>query len=671
MLKESICHYPYGSYAYPTGEDKLFIQLRAKKGDLDKVNVIYDGRFRDWDNNQPRYFAEMKKYSSDHLFDYFKAEIKYSKKKFKYYFLLDDGEEQLYYCDYGFYKDLIDHNGCFQYTYICEKDYFDTPDWVKNAVFYQIFPERFCNGDSNLNPNNLTEWNQNPESNSLYGGDLRGIINKLDYLAKLGIDAIYLTPIFESSSNHKYDIIDYMKVDPNFGDLETCRELVDKAHELGIKIIFDGVFNHTSDKFFAFQDILEKGKESEYKNWYYLDDFPVKEKPKIEYKVVERVLKDIDRLDISSHEEFMSQIFNELEIDQDEDKKYILKLSEYIIQDKVQGGNLFKLDFWKLWKKGAEDQNLAEIIYPNYETFGNGVWRMPKLKTANPEVRNYILDIARYWIEEVGIDGWRLDVADEIDHYFWREFRNVVKQANPEAYIVGEVWSDASSWLDGDQFDGVMNYLFSTAVWDFFCRKNISVNTFEDRLSKVRTKYKIPAQEASLNLLGSHDTERVLTIASGYKTRQKLAAAFQMTYLGVPMIYYGDEVGMAGGSDPDCRRGMLWDENKQDKQLLKWYKKLISIRKDNPALRTGDFELVDKDVMEKIYAFTRKKGNNQLLVIFNNNNLMAELEFDLNKLNIKADSFEELISEEEYKVKNDKININIKGYSVNILKARL
>ena len=669
MLKEAIYHQPYGNYAYPIGEDKLFIQLRAKRGDLEKVHVIYDERFRDWDNNLPRFTLELDKYSSDEFFDYFRVEMQFSKKRFKYYFLLDDGAEQLYYSNYGFAKDVIDYNGCFQYTYICEKDYFDTPQWVKDAVFYQIFPDRFCNGDHSISPDNLTDWNERPQWHSFYGGDLVGIIEKLDYLEELGITAIYLTPVFKSSTNHKYNIIDYMGIDPEFGDIDTCKELVNQAHQREIKIIFDGVFNHTSNEFFAFQDILEKGEASKYKDWYYIDNFPVKKAPSSTRGMINKVIEKLLKADSLEVVDLKEKIIIELEVESRVDKEYVLSLIDYLIKQRNNGEDISKLDGHQLWKRATEVDELAKIIYPNYETFANGVWTMPKLKTANSEVRDYLLEVARYWIEDIGIDGWRLDVADEVDHYFWREFRKVVKEANPEAYIVGEVWNDATPWLNGEEFDGVMNYLFAMAVWDFFSRRKINVNTFEDRLSKVRTLYKIPAQVASLNLVDSHDTGRVLTISHGDKTRQKLAVAFQMTYLGAPMIYYGDEVAMEGGGDPDCRRTMIWDEERQDRDMFEWYKSLIAIRKDNIALRTGDFTLIKKDAINNIYAFTRKKEDNQLLVIFNNSNLSAKLEFELEDLNIDTTTFIELLAKRDYQVEDGKIKIDVEAYNVAILKA--
>ncbi len=663
MFKEAIEHQPYGSYAYPVADDILFVQLKAKKGDLEEVNIVYDGIFRNWELNPPRYTAEMTKYSTDEFFDYFRAEIKYPSKRFRYYFVVNDGTEEIYYGG-DFTSEIPQHRDCFEYSYICERDYFTIPDWVPNSIFYQIFPNSFNNGNPELTPEEAAPWGSDPEKSSLYGGDLPGIIEKLDYLDELGIDALYLTPIFQSDSSHKYDIIDYMSIDPHFGDLEDCKRLVKEAHNRGMRVIFDAVFNHCSDQFFAFQDVLEKGRNSDYKDWFYIDSFPVQEDPGIDHSVLTQLAEELKQVEEVSYSLFVDKILPKFEVTE-QGAEYLTEL----VKEVLAQGPGFKISVESLRGLSQAKQELEELITPNYETFGSRTWKMPKLRTANLEVRNYLLQVARYWIEEVGIDGWRLDVADEIDHHFWRQFRQEVKAADPEAYIVGEVWDDGSPWLQGDQFDGVMNYIFTDAVWDFFCRREINVHQFAAQLAKVRTDYKRPAQAASLNLVDSHDTDRVLTVADTDQTRQQLAAAFQMTYWGPPMIYYGDEVGLTGEEFTSCRQTMAWEEEEQNTNLLNWYKKLISIRQNNTALRTGELRIVRKEGVKNIYAFTRRKENNQLLVVFNNSNLAAELEFALDNLDIKADKFKELISEQEFIVKNNQLNFTLAGYSVFILRA--
>ena len=662
MLESAVYHIPYHNYAYPVNKDTLCIKLRAKKGDLEEVSVVYDGRFKNWNLNPPRYATKLKKYSSDQQYDYFKGTIQLESKKFRYYFVLDDGLEQVYYGG-QFSSDIPEHNDCFEYSYICERDLFDTPEWVQNAVFYQIYPDSFYNANPEISPAETSPWGQRADRSTVYGGDLQGIIDKLDYIDQLGVDALYLTPIFEAETTHKYDTIDYLSIDDNFGDLEVCKELVEQAHQRDIKVIFDAVFNHCSNQFFAFQDVLEKGADSEYKDWFYINEFPVKEDPGVDYAVLEKLVRELNKLEKLDYQVIKQDVLPKLSINNEVGRQYLDELVKKLLEKYKQS----KINVKSLRTLSQQHPELEKMITPNYETFANKTWDMPKLRTANSEVRDYLLQVGEYWIKEVGIDGWRLDVANEVDHKFWREFREVIKDIKEDAYIVGEVWDDGTSWLLGDQFDGVMNYVFTDAVWDFFCRQEINVEAFEDQLCQVRTKYKKPAQLASLNLLDSHDTDRALTVANNDITKYKLAVAFQMTYLGPPMIFYGDEVGLTGEAFTSCRQSMMWEEAEQDRELLEWYQKLIAIRQDNPALRTGDFELVTTDAVKNVYAFKRSKGDNQLLVIFNNSPQQAALEFDRAGLDITKDSVVDLITECEYKIEQEKLTLEIAGYQVLVL----
>jgi neopullulanase len=300
---------------------------------------------------------------------------------------------------------------------------FRTPEWVKHAVFYQIFPERFANGSTANDPENVQPWGTTPTPKNYMGGDLHGIISRLDYLQDLGITALYLNPIFHALSNHKYDTYDYFRIDPHLGDMATFRELIDQAHRRGMRVILDGVFNHCGRGFFAFVNVLENGGESPYRNWFYIEDLPL-------------------------------HPYND--------------------------------------KKPA-----------NYA----GWWSLrslPKLNVGHPPTRRYILDVARYWLEQ-GADGWRLDVPNEIeDTAFWREFRQVVKQANPDAYIVGEIWEDATRWLDGTQFDAVMNYIWRDLCRDFFAHDVLKPSAFAQGLDMLQQRYPEEAMLAQLNLFGSH-----------------------------------------------------------------------------------------------------------------------------------------------------------------------
>jgi cyclomaltodextrinase / maltogenic alpha-amylase / neopullulanase len=541
MLKEAIFHRPEGAYAHPAGSRELRVRLRARRGDLIACHLLHGDRY-----GREEEELRLEKVGSDELFDWFEGVVPSATRRIRYAFYLEGEEGGLWYGERGLSPERGEA-GIFQYPYLCEGDRIRVPEWAKDGIVYQIFPDRFCNGDEGNDPVGTEPWDPGarPRSDSFYGGDLQGMIEKLPYLEALGVNVLYLTPIFQSPSNHKYDTTDYYRVDPAFGDAETLKELVRRAHRRGIRVILDAVFNHAGYFFFAFQDVLEKGADSPYADWFFIEGFPVVTEPQ-----------------------------------------------------------------------------------PNYETFANGVWNMPKLNTAHPEVRAYLLDVAEYWTREAESDGWRLDVANEVDHRFWRAFRDRVKGVNPEALIVGEIWHDAGPWLQGDQFDSVMNYLFRDAVLDFFASGKMGPDRFDALLTRSRMLYPEQATFAMFNLLGSHDTERFLTACGGRLERMRLAVLFQMTYPGMPMIYYGDEVGMTGGTDPDCRRPMVWEEEKQNRELLSFYRRLISLRKELRPLRRGDFRTWLVDPLRNLYGFLRRDGGECVGVLLNNSPQEQEIELD-------------------------------------------
>jgi glycosidase len=441
------------------------------------------------------------------------------------------------------------------------------PSWTNDAVFYQIFVERFFNGDENNSPPNLCAWEEEPQSRSFFGGDLRGIIDKLDYLSDLGINGIYLTPIFCSPSNHKYDITDYFEIDPYFGDKDTFRELVEQAHSHGMRIVLDAVFNHSSDKFPPFVDVMEKGKDSKYYDWFHL------------------------------HE-------------------------DYVSTDPL-----------------------------NYETF-SFVRYMPKLNTSNPELKKYLLDCVRYWTQEFGVDGWRLDVSDEIDHHFWREFRSVLKEINKEAIIIGENWHDALPWLMGDQFDSVMNYPVTKLCLDFFAHNQIDAIFFEQRLGGYLMRYPKQVNEVMLNLLDSHDTERFLFSCGGQRESLMAAAAFLFAYQGMPCTYYGTEIGMTGNFDPGCRRGFDWREENWDREIYEHYKKLIRIRKEETALKCGDIRFCST---QNLFVMERSYQEDRILILINNSDM--EQEYEISSDN--KTSLVDLLSNQVWEKEADVLKITI------------
>jgi cyclomaltodextrinase / maltogenic alpha-amylase / neopullulanase len=451
---------------------------------------------------------------------------------------------------------------------------FNTPEWVQDAVFYQIFPDRFASSQRVEKPSNLEAWESPPTMHGFKGGDLLGISEHLAYLNDLGITAIYLNPIFQSASNHRYHTHDYYQVDPILGGNQAFKKLLHEAHRRDIKIILDGVFNHASRGFFQFHHIMECGKSSPYTDWFEVQSYPV-------------------------------------------------------------------------------------LAYPTSgDTANYRCWAdlpaLPEFNIANPQVRNYLFGVAQYWLEQ-GIDGWRLDVPFCIDDdSFWIEFRQIVKAVNPQAYIVGEIVTEAQRWLQGDQFDAVMNYQFTQACLGFFAGEKIErkledglmglpetkvldAQSFSKRVEELLSIYPRQAALAQLNLLDSHDMPRFLSLAGGDQSALRLATLFQMTYPGAPCIYYGDELGMTGSRDPGCRRSMLWGGKRisgspgrfsphpsWDMDLRAYFKKCIALRHSHPALRCGEF--ISLYAEGRVYAYLRQLGGDICVVILNAGNTSYALD---------------------------------------------
>ncbi len=425
-----------------------------------------------------------------------------------------------------------------------------TPDWVRDAIFYQIFPDRFARSLAVPKPAHLDEWGAPPTPHAYQGGDLIGVVEKLDYLQDLGVNAIYFTPIFQSASNHRYHTHDYEKVDPMLGGNAALRRLIDEAHDRGMRIVLDGVFNHASRGFFQFHDILENGQESAYLDWFTVHSFPLH-------------AYDPER----------------------------------------------PIGYQSWW----------------------GLPALPKFNIKTPAVREFLLGIGRRWID-FGIDGWRLDVANEIeDDDFWRAFRHRVRQGNPDAYIVGEVWSDSRHWLQGDMWDAVMNYLFTRACIAFFIGEDVdeselkktvlyppgdpSAEGFQNAIHSLLNLYHPNVTAVMLNLLDSHDMTRFLTLAREDTSALRLATLFQMTYPGAPSIYYGDEIGLVGKHDPDSRRAFPWESARWNTDLLHDVQRFIALRKARPALRRGSY--VSLLAHDDVHVHLRQHGDESVVVALN------------------------------------------------------
>ncbi|CAM3172448.1 alpha-glycosidase [Paenibacillus lupini] len=534
MLLEAIYHRPKQNWAYAYNETTLHIRIRTKRHDAERVELIAGDKY-DWSGTMTT--VEMTVLSSDALFDYWEASIEPPFRRLRYAFRLTGSEGEVYFTENGFPAALPDNpNTFFDFPYINKVDVFAPPAWVKDAVFYQIFPERFANGDPSLNPEKTEAWGGKPTPTNFFGGDLQGVLDHLDHLVELGINAVYFTPLFEATTNHKYDTENYMRVDRHFGTNEKLKELVEACHKRGIRVLLDAVFNHAGRTFPPFVDALKNGEKSVYANWFHVREWP---------------LQVIDGI-------------------------------------------------------------------PTYETFAFEPM-MPKLNTENPDVKAYLFNVARYWIEKIGVDGWRLDVANEVDHQFWREFRKAVKQVNPEAYILGEIWHDAMMWLEGDQFDSVMNNPFTNAVLDFFGHQSIDAKAFADAIGRQLAAYPQQVTETAFNLLDSHDTPRLLTICGDEVDAMKLAVLFQLTYPGAPCIYYGDEVGMNGEGDPDCRKCMVWEPEQQNLELLAFYKQALALRREHAALRSSDIRFLQAADGEDggVIVYERRDEAERILVAMN------------------------------------------------------
>lgn len=446
----------------------------------------------------------------------------------------------------------------------------ETPDWVGQSIFYQIFPDRFARSEKVATDAPLEPWDAAPTAYGFKGGDLYGVTEKLDYLQELGITAIYFCPIFSSAANHRYHTYDYLQVDPLLGGNEALRELIDELHRRDMKIVLDGVFNHASRGFWPFHHALENGAASPYRDWFHLDP--------------ERM---------NGHKPF--QPYPSLEAQQALDSGQ---------------GSLEAIGYSAWWNLPA----------------------LPKFNTDCPAVREYLLKVATYWIE-FGIDGWRLDVPNEIDDdEFWREFRRQVRAINPEAYIVGEVWGEAKRWLQGDMWDAVMNYQITAACLGYFGAENLDLeetrrpssfshvrhfqgDEFAAEVQRVTSMYSPEIASCQLNLLDSHDMPRFLTCCNGNVTSLKLAWLFACCLPGAPCVYYGDEIGLDGRHDPDCRKGFPWDRADWNQNLLDWYRACIQLRQNRELGQHGRPTLVASSSTGTLFSIPLSGGS--VLAAFN------------------------------------------------------
>ena len=429
-------------------------------------------------------------------------------RRLRYVFALTQAQEQWYCYEDGLRPNLqLDGRvQCFQMPWMNPADCIAPPDWVRHTVWYQVYPDRFCRGGSGR-PGALP-WRHGPVTNAeRFGGDLAGIAQKLPYLAGLGVNGLYLNPIFAARSFHKYDTTDYTRVDPDFGTEADLQELVRQAHANGIRVMLDAVFNHCGPGFAPWRDVVEKGPGSAWRDWFFVNRWPVEE-------------------------------------------------------GRTDDGRYFSFSF-----HGG----------------------MPKLNTNHPAVQDYLIGLCEDWVRRYDIDGLRFDVGNEISHAFLRRLRVRLKALKPDLYLLGEIWHDAPAWLEGDEYDAVMHYPLQSAVRRFFEDESLPARAFGWQAGRCLAAYAPPVSAAQFTLLDSHDTIRLRSrVRSEDEFWQQLAALF--TLPGSPCVYYGTELALEGGRDPDCRRCMPWDEldTGAGQARLDAMRSLIALRRTEPDLQGSE-----------------------------------------------------------------------------------
>lgn len=541
--REAVLHIPLSNYAFANSEHKLTIRIRTQKDNVSACTLYYGDRACP---STPVVFEEiqMEIKARDELFDYYEATFETPYTRVCYYFKLQNEGEWTYYYSERFSNELAilyfernimeERSEYYQYPYILRTEIPDVPAWFKKAVVYNIFPDSFV-GEKSGSPTQPREviLENGKVCRSRLGGTLKEVIKNLDYIQALGVNCIYFNPIFAAGEYHKYDTIDYYHIDPCLGTNEEFKHLVEEIHKREMKIIIDGVFNHCSWEFSAFEDVMDKGENSKYIDWFYDLKFPVR-RPQ------------------------------------------------------------------------------SEKEKPGYACFAYEP-KMPKLNTSNEEVQKYFANVGTYWIREYKIDGWRLDVANEIDRNFWRKFREAVKKENKEAILIGEVWENAESWLRGDIFDSTMNYEFRRICRDHIIGDNKNALTAAKQLEQMRLRYPTNLVNGQLNLLDSHDVPRFLSLCRGDLRKWKLACILLMLFPGVPSLFYGDEQAICGMKENEYRNPMVWSQNTQ---LCEFVQKIIEIRKEYIEEDTS-YEVLWEETNEKRLTFVRDGRKGRLFVSLN------------------------------------------------------
>ena len=525
---DAIFHMPWLEYRHALPDGRVCLRLKTGRGDFSRVQARVTSNY-----DAPDFFAsahvyDMARAYADEWHDMYEVVFEPHDRRLKYLFVLTAGELTVKLDAAGLHPGADapeDVSDAFAFAYAYPTD--PMPDWARGCVGYQIFPDRFRR-EPTLAGGEVEPWDSDRVQNEYrFGGNLRGILKAVPYLRDLGVKLIYTTPIFLSDSSHRYNTFDYYRIDPLLGTEDDLRALCDELHRNGMRIVLDGVFNHSGVQFAPFADAVEKGPESPYYDWFFFDE-------------------------------------------------------------KQEHG---------------------------YHTFGHWAY-MPKLNLRNEACAQYFLDVGRYWLRDFGIDGWRLDVSPEVWPDFWRRFHRMMKNENPQSLMIAECWDDSREWLtQGDMFDSTMHYVLSRSIWNRFAYHKTSLQQFDWAVNSALMLYPWRTQEVLWTFLGSHDTQRMRTRAGGDLRMLHAAAFFQFTYPGVPIIYYGDELGMEGGDDPFCRFPMRWHDV-DGNPTHAHYQRLAHLRQQNPALRVGGFRtLAARD--DGLYVYERSAPEQTVICALN------------------------------------------------------
>ena len=509
MNLEGIIHRCAYTDCYARNENELVINIRTNK-DITAVNLIHEDPYINGaSGRRPWYGKRASMNVSMELKECMIWTLVVSPKfkRLQYYFEIIQNNEKRNLFEDGLYTDgEMEMEGIikqyFKYAWMNSSDLYQAPEWVEDTIWYQIIPDRFCRIPDSSNQKQFSNWNvtKDMKYNETYGGNFRGIISRLTYLRDLGINGIYLTPIFQSPSDHKYNTTDYQRIDVDFGTEEIFRELVDTAHNLGIKVMIDAVFNHSGRGFFAWKDVVKNKRASKYYDWFFIQ----------------------------------------------------------------------------------EDDSYFSFAF---------VDEMPKLNTNNTEVADYLCKVCKEWIEKWDIDGIRFDVGNEISHSFIKRLHRELKLMKPDLFLLGEIWHDSIQWLQGDEYDSVMNYPFMESLNNFFVNKNLDSKDFMYIMNRCYSLYMSQVNRVLFNFLDSHDVGRVYSRCDNIDSFfQQLAVLVTMP--GTPCIYYGTEIAMEGKCGPYNRKPMPWEEidcGKYD-SIIEEVQSLIRIRKKYMALKGSEIQ---------------------------------------------------------------------------------